>query len=170
MRARLLVLCCVCVWCCRGCAWRCCFFARLIGVLFVRGRCCCAAFAFWCILGKRPPASMRSSTHPTRRANQSNYKRQPNSWTSRPAACFLLQPQSRCRKAPTPSRATPQVTNHLPAVVHRPITAPLLHPSHHYGNTDGLHAHRHQGPPPTGPTRISNAARRLLRIRQQAKR
>ena len=112
-------------WC--GCAWRCCSSCAFDGVLRARGWCCCAACAFWCILGTCPPVSMTSSIHPTRKANQRNHKHQLNSWASRLAACFLLQPPnspSRCRRAPTPSSATPPAINNQSAVVPRPITAP----------------------------------------------
>ena len=69
------------------------FSCALEGVLCVRGRCYCAACAFWCFLGTCPPVSTRRSVHPTRTAKQRNHKRQLSSWTSRPAACVCCSPR-----------------------------------------------------------------------------
>ena len=158
-----LLLCCACVWRWRGCAWLCCSSCAIDGVLCVRGWCCCAACAFLCILGKCPPVSMRSSIHPTRKANQGTHKHQLNPWTSCPAACFLLQPRSfpsRCRRASTPSSATPPVIDHLSAVVPRPTTAPqrprrpVILPAPHISTS-----RQHSWPASTSPANCSPSAR-----------
>ena len=76
---------------------------------------------------------------------------------------FLLQPQSftsRCRRAPTPSCATPPVINHLSAVVPRPTTAPqrprrpVTLPAPHISTS-----RQHSWPASTSPANCSPSAR-----------